>query len=115
MIKWLKVLAMTQIFSTEASATAVIESPERTAQPRHKLYPNYKIVVLNDDFNTFKHVADCLLKYIPGMTPEQAQELTNQIHFEGLAIVWVGPHEQAELYHLQLRRAGLTMAPLEPA
>jgi ATP-dependent Clp protease adaptor protein ClpS len=27
----------------------------------------------------------------------------------------VGPQEQAELYHQQLRRAGLTMAPLEGA
>jgi ATP-dependent Clp protease adaptor protein ClpS len=47
------------------------------------------------------------------MTPEKAIELTNQVHFEGLAIVWIGPQEQAELYHEQLLRAGLTMAPLE--
>jgi ATP-dependent Clp protease adaptor protein ClpS len=39
--------------------------------------------------------------------------LTNQEHFEGLSIVWVGPMEQAELYHAQLKQAGLTMAPLE--
>jgi ATP-dependent Clp protease adapter protein ClpS len=39
----------------------------------------------------------------------------NQIHYEGQAIVWVGPQEMAELYHQQLRRAGLTMAPLEAA
>ena len=80
-----------------------------------KLYPNYKVIVLNDDFNTFKHVAECLMKYIPAMTGDRAWELTNQIHFEGQAIVWVGPQEQAELYHLQLKRAGLTMAPLEKA
>ncbi|MFN5660179.1 MAG: ATP-dependent Clp protease adaptor ClpS, partial [Pseudanabaena sp.] len=35
-------------------------------------------------------------------------------HYQGLAIVWVGPMEQAELYHAQLKQAGLTMAPLEP-
>jgi ATP-dependent Clp protease adaptor protein ClpS len=80
-----------------------------------KTYPNYKVIVLNDDFNTFQHVADCLLKYIPNMTGDRAWELTNQVHHEGQAIVWVGPQEQAEFYHQQLRREGLTMAPLEAA
>jgi ATP-dependent Clp protease adaptor protein ClpS len=49
------------------------------------------------------------------MTSDQAWNLTNQIHFEGQATVWAGPQEQAELYHQQLSRAGLTMAPLESA
>jgi len=56
-----------------------------------------------------------LVKYIPGMSSDYAWKLTNQVHFEGQAIVWVGPEEQAELYHQQLSRAGLTMAPLEAA
>ncbi|MBE9171438.1 ATP-dependent Clp protease adapter ClpS [Pleurocapsales cyanobacterium LEGE 06147] len=88
---------------------------QRESQVLHKPYPNYKVIVLNDDFNTFQHVAQCLMKYIPGMTSDRAWELTNQIHFEGQAIVWIGPQEQAELYHQQLKRAGLTMAPLEAA
>jgi ATP-dependent Clp protease adaptor protein ClpS len=53
------------------------------------------------------------MKYIPQMTEQLAWELTNQVHYEGLAIVWVGPQEQAELYHEQLKAEGLTMAPLE--
>jgi ATP-dependent Clp protease adaptor protein ClpS len=88
---------------------------EKESQVLPKPYPNYKVIVLNDDFNTFQHVAHCLMKYIPGMTSDRAWELTNQIHFEGQAIVWIGPQEQAELYHQQLKRAGLTMAPLEKA
>ena len=88
---------------------------DKESQVISKLYPNYKVIVLNDDFNTFKHVAECLVKYIPGMSGDRAWELTNQVHFEGQATVWVGPQEQAELYHLQLKRAGLTMAPLEKA
>jgi ATP-dependent Clp protease adaptor protein ClpS len=92
-----------------------IATKEKASQTKQQLYPNYKIIVLNDDFNTFKHVNDCLMKYIPGMSNDRAWELTNQIHFEGQALVWVGPQEQAELYHQQLKRAGLTMAPLEKA
>lgn len=97
--------------------TQTIAAPkqQQVQQTRRQLYPNYKVIVLNDDVNTFEHVAKCLITYIPNMTSDRAWELTEQIHFEGQAIVWVGPQEQAELYHMQLKRAGLTMAPLEAA
>jgi len=95
--------------------TGTSTAPSRSSQTTRKHYPNFKVIVLNDDFNTFEHVASCLLKYIPGMTPDQAWALTNQVHFDGQAIVWIGPQEQAELYHTQLDREGLTMAPLEAA
>jgi len=97
-----------------ASASPAV-APEKTRQVVRQPYPNYKIIVLNDDFNTFQHVVECLTKYIPGMNSDQAWDLANKIHHEGQAIVWVGPLEQAELYHSQLSRAGLTMAPLEKA
>ncbi len=99
----------------KAMATSPTVAPERSSQVLSKPYPNYKVIVLNDDVNTFKHVAECLIKYIPGMTSDRAWSLTEQVHYEGQAIVWVGPQEQAELYHQQLNRAGLTMAPLEAA
>jgi len=97
------------------ASVSPVKAPERSGQVTPKHYPNYKVIVLNDDFNTFQHVTECLMKYIPGMTSDRAWELTNQVHYEGQAIVWVGPQEQAELYHQQLSRAGLTMAPLEAA
>ncbi|MCC5643894.1 ATP-dependent Clp protease adapter ClpS [Nostoc sp. CHAB 5824] len=96
-------------------ATAPTVAPKQSDQVTRKTYPNYKVIVLNDDFNTFQHVTECLMKYIPGMSADRAWDLTNQVHYEGQAIVWVGPQEPAELYHQQLRRAGLTMAPLEAA
>ncbi len=104
---------------TRVSATAIAASnsptvtPDRVKETVRKSYPNYKVIVLNDDFNTFQYVADCLKKYIPGMSEDNAWNCANQIHNEGQAIVWIGPQEQAELYHQQLSRAGLTMAPLE--
>lgn len=105
--------------STQASKTAIHTSAAPVTTPEkvtvRKTYPNYKVIVLNDDFNTFQHVTECLMTYIPQMTSDRAWELTNQVHFEGQAVVWVGPQEQAELYHMQLKQAGLTMAPLEAA
>ncbi|WP_324127513.1 ATP-dependent Clp protease adapter ClpS [Cyanobacterium sp. uoEpiScrs1] len=90
-------------------------APKGSTSVIHNAYPNYKIIVLNDDFNTFEHVSNCLIKYIPKMTSDHAWTLTYQVHYEGQAIVWVGPQEPAEFYHQQLRREGLTMAPLEEA
>ncbi len=105
--------AVTTIFqAASASPTAVKERASSTLKER---YPDYKIIVLNDDFNTFEHVVKTLTTYIPGMDSDRAWELADKIHSEGQAIVWVGPLEQAELYHSQLIRAGLTMAPLEKA
>ena len=76
-------------------------------------YPSFKVVVLDDDVNTFQHVVECLVRYIPPMQPNQAWELAHRIDGEGSAVVWCGPQEQAELYHQQLGAEGLTLAPLE--
>lgn len=70
------------------------------------------IIVLNDDHNTFEHVARTLARYLPGIDYERGMDLANRIHTAGRARVWSGGREQAELYWEQLRDAGLTMAPL---
>ncbi len=76
-------------------------------------YPEARVIVLDDDVNTFEHVVKCLVKIIPGMTEKRAWKLAQQVDKEGSAEVWCGPLEQAELYHQQLAMEGLTMAPLE--
>ncbi len=76
-------------------------------------YPEARVIVLDDDVNTFEHVVKSLIKIIPGMTEDRAWELANRIDNEGSAEVWCGPLEQAELYHQQLSSEGLTMAPIE--
>ena len=76
-------------------------------------YPEGRVIVLDDDHNTFQHVVEVLVRYIPGMTPDRGWELAHQIDGQGSAVVWSGPLEQAELYHQQLAAQGLTMAPVE--
>ena len=71
------------------------------------------MIVLNDDHNTFDHVARTLANVIPGVTLEEGHRFAVRIHTTGQAIVWTGPQEPAELYWQQLKDAGLTMAPLE--
>ena len=78
-----------------------------------KKYPEARVIVLDDDFNTFEHVANCLQAIIPGMSKERSWELAVEVDSQGSAEVWRGPFEQAELYHHQLQSQGLTMAPIE--
>jgi ATP-dependent Clp protease adaptor protein ClpS len=75
-----------------------IEKP-RTGGPGSGLGGSWRVIVLNDDHNTFEHVAATLARYIPGMNLDK-----------GYA---AGQKEPAELYWEQLSDAGLTMAPLE--
>jgi ATP-dependent Clp protease adaptor protein ClpS len=71
------------------------------------------VVVLNDDHNTFDHVAETLARFVPGVTLADGYRMADQIHNHGCAIVWSGPREDAESYWMLLDDAGLTLGPLE--
>jgi ATP-dependent Clp protease adaptor protein ClpS len=73
----------------------------------------WRVIVLNDDHNTFQGVAFALSSVLPGVDYDKGMAMANRIHDTGLAVVWSGLKEQAELYWEQLRGHGLTMAPLE--
>ncbi len=78
-----------------------------------EIYPEARVIVLDDSLNTFQHVATCLLTIIPSMNEKKAWDLTIKVDKTGSAEVWRGNLEQAELYHEQLLSKGLTMAPIE--
>ena len=73
----------------------------------------WRVIVLNDNHNTFEGVAFALAQVIPGVDYDRGMAIANRIHSTGQAIVWSGHRELAELYHGQLAGYGLTMAPLE--
>jgi ATP-dependent Clp protease adaptor protein ClpS len=73
----------------------------------------WRVIVLNDDHNTFEGVAFALSHVLPGVGYERGLQLANRIHNTGLAVVWSGHREAAEHYWQQLADFGLTMAPLE--
>ena len=73
----------------------------------------WRVIVLNDDHNTFQGVAYALSNVLPGVSYDQGMGLATQIDATGQALVWSGEKETAELYWTQLKDFGLTMAPLE--
>jgi ATP-dependent Clp protease adaptor protein ClpS len=91
---------------------ATVTKP-RTGRPGQGAGEAWRVIVLNDNHNTFEGVAFALARVIPGVTYEGGLQLANRIHNSGQAIVWSGHREAAELYWTQLSDYGLTMAPLE--
>ncbi|HEU4703910.1 MAG TPA: ATP-dependent Clp protease adaptor ClpS [Conexibacter sp.] len=89
-----------------------IELP-RVQGPGSGLGGHWRVIVRNDDHNTFEHVARTLARYIPGVDVSRGYAFADRIHTTGQAIVWTGQKEPAELYWEQLSDSGLTMAPLE--
>jgi ATP-dependent Clp protease adaptor protein ClpS len=73
----------------------------------------WRVVVLNDNVNTFDHVAETLASVIPGVSLAEGYRFADRIHNSGRAIVWSGGRDDAESYWEKLDAAGLTMAPLE--
>ena len=94
------------------SGGATVELP-RVGGPEDGLGDAWRVIVLNDNHNTFDGVANALSRVIPGVSLDQGYAIADTIHNSGRAIVWAGQLERAEHYWEQLREAGLTMAPLE--
>jgi ATP-dependent Clp protease adaptor protein ClpS len=92
--------------------STTIEKP-RQAGPDSGLGGEWRVIVCNDNHNTFDHVAETLAQVLPGISVARGHELAEAIHNSGQAIVWSGAREPAEHYWEQLNAAGLTLAPLE--
>src|SRR3954451_6156726 len=96
----------------QGMSTTTVERP-RVDGPGSGLGGDWRVIVRNDNHNTFDHVAETLARVLPGVTLERGHKLAEGIHSTGQAIVGSGPREPAEHYWEQLEAAGLTMAPLE--
>ena len=83
-------------FST-TSPTTVLEPKTKKAK-----YPEARVTVLDDNFNTFEHVANCLLAIIPGMSEKRSWNLAIQVDKSGFAEVWRGNLEPVSYTHLTL-------------
>ncbi len=96
------------------SGGATIELP-RVGDPGSGLGGAWRVIVLNDDHNTFEHVAVSLARHIPGISASAGWAYAREIDAAGRAVVWSGHRELAEHYWQLLSDERLTMAPLEQA
>ena len=64
--------------------------------------PEARVIVLDDNFNTFQHVANCLVTIIPSISEKRAWDLTIKVDKTGSAEVWKGNLEPVSYTHLTL-------------
>jgi ATP-dependent Clp protease adaptor protein ClpS len=64
------------------------------------------LVVYNDDFNTFEHVINTLIK-VCGHSNEQAEQCTWLIHFKGKCAVKTGSFDELKPMHEAICEAGI--------
>ena len=66
-----------------------------------------KLVLFNDDVNTFEHVIATLIR-VCEHTPEQAEQCTLLVHYRGQCTVKTGAYTYLKPKCLQLLEAGLS-------
>ncbi|KAL2905033.1 ATP-dependent Clp protease adapter protein CLPS1 chloroplastic [Bienertia sinuspersici] len=108
-----------------SSKGGVLDRPviEKTAPGREsefdlrkarKIAPPYRVILHNDNFNKREYVVQVLMKVIPGMTVDNAVNIMQEAHINGLSVVIICAQADAEEHCMQLRSNGL-LSSIEPA
>jgi len=66
----------------------------------------HRLILWNDDFNTFDHVIYCMMKYLD-YTESQAEKIAWKVHSEGKCAVLEGSFTEMEIYRKILQQEGL--------
>lgn len=94
-----------------ATAVAPVKKPAPTEQKPKRL-PPYKVLLHNDDVNTFEHVIVSIVK-LTSLNAEEAVLRTLEAHETGVALLLVIHRERAELYQEQFASVGIVVT-IEP-
>lgn len=86
---------------------------EELVRERAKLFPPYKVILFNDDYNDMDFVVAVLLRTINHLSQTEAEYIMLTAHLTGSAVVVVCTKEIAEYYQERLLSYGLT-ATIEP-
>ncbi|MCL6461755.1 ATP-dependent Clp protease adaptor protein ClpS [Flavobacterium micromati] len=73
---------------------------------KESVHLNNEIVVYNDDVNTFDHVIETLIR-VCEHTPEQAEQCSLIVHYNGKCIVKTGDYDKLKLQCTRLLEAGI--------
>ncbi|ONM04607.1 hypothetical protein Zm00014a_040400 [Zea mays] len=79
-----------------------------------KMSPPYRVILHNDNYNRREYVVKVLMKVIPGMTVDNAVNIMQEAHVNGLSVVIVCSQSEAEEHCTSLRGNGLRSS-IEPA
>ncbi|XP_022954871.1 ATP-dependent Clp protease adapter protein CLPS1, chloroplastic-like [Cucurbita pepo subsp. pepo] len=87
---------------------------EFNVRKSRKIAPPYRVLLHNDNHNKREYVVQVLMKVIPGMTVDNAVNIMQEAHYNGMAVVIICAQVDAEDHCMQLRGNGL-LSSIEPA
>jgi len=90
-----------------ATATAPVKKPADPERKPRQL-PPYKLLLHNDDVNTFDHIIRSIIRLTP-IQEEEAIVKTIEAHETGVALLLVTHCERAELYVDQFASLNVTV------
>ncbi|PRY54269.1 ATP-dependent Clp protease adaptor protein ClpS [Arcticibacter pallidicorallinus] len=73
------------------------------------LRPSRKLILWNDEVNTFEHVISCLIKYLD-YSEKQAEKIAWTVHTDGKCAILEGSFTEVEVYRKILKQEGLTVS-----
>ncbi|HET8829656.1 MAG TPA: ATP-dependent Clp protease adaptor ClpS [Pelobium sp.] len=68
----------------------------------------HRLILWNDDVNSFDHVIYCLMKYLD-YSENQSEKIAWTVHNEGKCAVLEGSFTEMEVYRKILQQEGLTV------
>lgn len=69
---------------------------------------NHRLILWNDDVNTFDHVIYCLMHHLQ-YTETEAERIAWKVHTEGKCAILEGSFTELEVYRKVLKSEGLTV------
>lgn len=69
---------------------------------------NNRLVLWNDEVNTFDHVINCLVKYLK-YSESQAEKIAWIVHTKGKCTILEGSYNEIEIYRKILQKEGLNV------
>lgn len=87
---------------------ATITKKKTKSKVEELLSKPYRLDLHNDDYNTFDHVINCLMKFC-GHEFEQANQCAHIVHFKGKCDIKYGDYDTISTMKEKLSGAGLSV------
>jgi len=89
--------------------TQVEETTQTIEEVLTALRVNHRLILWNDEINTFDHVIHCMVKYLD-YSDTQAEKIAWKVHTEGKCAILEGSFTELEVYRKILQQEGLTVS-----
>ncbi len=90
-------------------ATETKEETFTLAEILSSIKTTNRLILWNDDVNTFDHVIHCMMKYLD-YSESQAEKIAWEVHNKGKCAVLEGSYTEMEIYRKILKQEGLTVS-----